>query len=111
VQGVEPEVLEQAEGSVRGPLESMISDEQKAALYRGLDRLKPLDRATLAAFYLRGQSLVQMAREFDTPIGTIKRRLHVARLRLKRQLEGAAAEGTDDVKARKPRRERELACV
>src|SRR5215475_1788165 len=53
VQGVEPEVLEQAEGSVRGPLESMISDEQKAELYEGLSRLKPLDRATLSAFYLR----------------------------------------------------------
>src|SRR5712671_1860161 len=47
VQGVEPEVLEQAEGGNRGPLESMISDEQKAELYRGLDRLKPMDRATL----------------------------------------------------------------
>src|SRR5579885_2326129 len=63
VQGVEPEVLEQAEGRVRGPLESMVCDEQKAELYRGLERLKPLDRATLAAFYLRGKSLVEMARE------------------------------------------------
>src|SRR6516225_8800243 len=91
VQGVEPEVLEQAEGGDRGPLEAMICDEQKAELYRGLATLKPLDRATLQAFYLRGQSLVQMAREFETPIGTIKRRLHVARIRLKRQMERAAA--------------------
>ncbi len=112
VQGVEPEVLEQAEGSVRGPLESMISDEQKAELYEGLSRLKPLDRATLQAFYLRGRSLVQMAQEFETPIGTIKRRLHVARLRLKRVLEGAATEGGGKVKKpKKPRAERELACV
>ena len=114
VQGVEPEVLDQAEGSVRGPLESMICEEQKAALYRGLERLKPLDRATLMAFYLRGQSLIQMSREFETPIGTIKRRLHVARLRLKRQMEAAAEVGDEasgEVKARKPRRQRELACV
>ncbi len=114
VQGVEPEVLDQAEGSVRGPLESMICEEQKAALYRGLERLKPLDRATLMAFYLRGQSLIQMSREFETPIGTIKRRLHVARLRLKRQMEAAAEvaeEASGEVKARKPRRQRELACV
>jgi RNA polymerase sigma-70 factor (ECF subfamily) len=29
-----------------------------------------------------------MAREFEVPTGTIKRRLHVARLRLKEVLEG-----------------------
>src|ERR687885_2826001 len=51
VQGVEPEVLEQAESAGRGPLEAMICDEQKAELYRGLERLKPTDRATLVAFY------------------------------------------------------------
>jgi RNA polymerase sigma-70 factor (ECF subfamily) len=113
VQGVEPEVLEQAEGRVRGPLESMICDEQKAELYRALEKLKPLDRATLAAFYLRGRSLKQMSREFETPVGTIKRRLHVARIRLKRQMERAAAgaEAPGAAKARKPRRRRELACV
>src|SRR5215469_17159560 len=113
-QGVEPAVLEQAEGGVRGPLESMICEEQKAALYRGLERLKPMDRATLMAFYLRGRSLKQMSREFETPVGTIKRRLHVARHRLKRQMERAAAgaaEATGDVTARRPRPERELACV
>ncbi len=106
-------MLEQAEGRVRGPLESMVCDEQKAELYRGLERLKPLDRATLVAFYLRGRSLKQMSREFETPIGTIKRRLHVARNRLKRQMERAAgaAEASADVMARPPRRERELACV
>jgi RNA polymerase sigma-70 factor (ECF subfamily) len=110
VQGVEPEVLEQAESSGRGPLELMFSDEQKAELYRGLERLKPMDRATLVAFYLRGRSLKQMSREFETPIGTIKRRLHVARNRLKRHLERAAA-GLTEAKAPRPRRERELACV
>ena len=108
VQGVEPEVLEQAEGSNRGPLEAMICEEQKAELRRGLEKLKPLDRETLVAFYLRGQSLVQMAQEFETPIGTIKRRLHVARIRLKRQMERAAA---GEAPSRKPRRRRELACV
>jgi len=112
VQGVEPEVLDQAEGGVRGPLESMICEEQKAELYRGLARLKPLDRATLMAFYLRGQSLIQMAREFETPIGTIKRRLPAARNRLKRTRGGPPLfEASDEVKVRKPRRERELACV
>jgi RNA polymerase sigma-70 factor (ECF subfamily) len=105
LQGVEPEVLEQAEAATNSPLDELLRAEQRDALYRGLDRLKEMDRATLAAFYLRGRSLKQMSREFETPIGTIKRRLHVARNRLRRVMErGAAA---------KPRkhRPRELACV
>jgi RNA polymerase sigma-70 factor (ECF subfamily) len=109
VQGVEPEVLEQAQANVRGPLDAMIGDEQKAELYRGMERLKPMDRAALMAFYIRGRSLKQISRELEVPIGTVKRRLHVARIRLKRAMEGAAAGAP--VKVRKPRRQRELACV
>ena len=45
-------------------------------------RLRKMDRETLEAFYVRGQSLAEMAKAFDAPIGTIKRRLHVARKRL-----------------------------
>jgi len=44
-----------------------------------------------------------MSREFETPIGTIKRRLHVARNRLKKALERGVNFKT--------RRQRETACV
>ena len=108
---VDGEVLENAEAAGAGPLEQLVRSEQAAALYRGLDRLKPVDRATLLAFYIRGRSLKQMSREFETPVGTIKRRLHVARNRLKKQLERAAAGGAGEPAARRPRRPRELACV
>ena len=114
IQKVEPEVLENAEAAGATPLEALVKAEQAAELYRGLERLKPVDRATLMAFYIRGRSLKQMSREFETPIGTIKRRLHVARIRLKRQMERAAAgagEASGAVKVRKPRRPRELVCV
>ncbi len=90
LQKVEPAVLENAEASGASPLEALVKAEQAAELYRGLDRLKPIDRATLMAFYIRGRSLKQMSREFETPIGTIKRRLHVARNRLKKVMERAA---------------------
>jgi RNA polymerase sigma-70 factor, ECF subfamily len=103
------EVLDHAEAAGAGPLDQLVQSEQAAALYRGLDRLKPVDRATLLAFYIRGRSLKQMSREFETPVGTIKRRLHVARNRLKKQLERAATGG--EPAARRPRRPRELACV
>jgi RNA polymerase sigma-70 factor (ECF subfamily) len=101
----EPEALERAEAIGNGPLADLVKAEQAAELYRGLERLKPVDRATLVAFYLRGRSLKQMSREFETPVGTIKRRLHVARNRLRKQLERA---GVGDFRLR---RERELACV
>jgi RNA polymerase sigma-70 factor (ECF subfamily) len=41
-----------------------------------------LDRDTLVAFYIDGQSLIEMSNRFAAPIGTIKRRLHTARKRL-----------------------------
>jgi RNA polymerase sigma-70 factor (ECF subfamily) len=101
----EPEALERAEAAGNGPLADLVKSEQAAELHRGLERLKPVDRATLVAFYLRGRSLKQMSREFETPVGTIKRRLHVARNRLRKQLERS---GSADFRAR---RERDLACV
>jgi RNA polymerase sigma-70 factor (ECF subfamily) len=105
---LETEVLENAQAAGATPLETMVKAEQAAELYKGLDRLKPVDRATLLAFYIRGRSLKQMSREFETPIGTIKRRLHVARNRLKKQMERAAG-GAPQTKRARP--DRELACV
>jgi RNA polymerase sigma-70 factor (ECF subfamily) len=114
LQGAEPEFLEQTEAAGVSPLDELVRGEAREELYRGLARLKPADRATLVAFYIRGRSLKQMSREFETPIGTIKRRLHVARNRLREQLEGAAAgatAGPAPQPRRSPRRPRELACV
>jgi RNA polymerase sigma-70 factor (ECF subfamily) len=103
---VDAEALDQAQAAGAGPLDRLVQAEQAAALHRGLERLKPVDRATLTAFYLRGRSLKQMSREFETPVGTIKRRLHVARRRLKKAMERAAGKANP-----RARWERELACV
>jgi RNA polymerase sigma-70 factor (ECF subfamily) len=103
MQKTEPLALENAEASGASPLEALVKAEQAAELYRGLERLKPIDRATLMAFYIRGRSLKQMSREFETPIGTIKRRLHVARIRLRKAMERGVNYNT--------RRPREPACV
>jgi RNA polymerase sigma-70 factor (ECF subfamily) len=92
---VEAEVLEGA-GEVRDdPLDELIARERAQHLYEGLARLKPLDRETLVAFYLRGRSLVEMAEEVEAPVGTIKRRLHTARKRLKAVLEGRVADASE----------------
>jgi RNA polymerase sigma-70 factor (ECF subfamily) len=113
VQDAEPEVFANTPAVGDTPLEEMVRAEQRRELWSGLDRLKAVDRATLVAFYIRGRSLKQMSREFETPIGTIKRRLHVARKRLRRQMERATAGGPAPRPRRKPGRpqERELACV
>ncbi len=91
VQGVDQEVLQNAPGAGGGPLDQIIRNENQAEIWQGLDRLKELDRDTLVAFYIKGRTLKQMAREFETPVGTIKRRLHVARNRLRTALERSTA--------------------
>jgi RNA polymerase sigma-70 factor (ECF subfamily) len=113
VQKVESEVLENAEALGVTPLDELCRRESASELYRGLDRLKPVDRATLVAFYIRGASLKDMSLEFETPIGTIKRRLHVARNRLKKLLEQPAVASGADAKprTRSSRRSREMVCA
>jgi RNA polymerase sigma-70 factor, ECF subfamily len=69
------------------PLRTMIARERREQVRSGMRKLRALDRQTLTAFYLEGSSLVEMSRQFASPIGTIKRRLHVARKRLARELE------------------------
>lgn len=73
------------------PLGQMLARERSECVRVGLDRLTELDRNTLVAFYFEGQSLVQMSQQFRSPVGTIKRRLHVARKRLAAQLEAFAS--------------------
>jgi RNA polymerase sigma-70 factor (ECF subfamily) len=92
---VETDVLEGAGADRNDPLDELIARERAQRLYEGLARLKPLDRETLVAFYIRGQSLLEMAEDVEAPVGTIKRRLHTARKRLKAVLEGSVADASE----------------
>jgi RNA polymerase sigma-70 factor (ECF subfamily) len=74
-------------GSGESPLDEIVRAEDQGKVHEGLSHLKPLDRAMLEAFYLRSRSLREMSEEFDAPLGTIKRRLHTARQRLRQFLE------------------------
>lgn len=84
---VDQEFLEVTARDEAEPIDAVLSSERKVEVQKGLDRLGELDRRTLVAFYLDGQSLIQMSDAFDAPIGTIKRRLHVARKRLAKECE------------------------
>ena len=84
---VEPHTIDRADTRHEAPYESLVADERCDQLHEGLNRLASMDRSTLVAFYLDGQSLIEMSDEFSAPVGTIKRRLHVARKRLAKELE------------------------
>lgn len=83
-------VFEGATAGGPGPLESVLRSEAQSSVWNGLARLNELDRDTLVAFYVTGETIREMAERFDTPEGTIKRRLHVARNRLRAKLEASA---------------------
>jgi len=68
------------------PLTQALAGERKTKVRAGLRRLRAMDRQTLVAFYVEGQSLHEMSDKFRSPLGTIKRRLHVARKRLAKEL-------------------------
>ncbi|WP_435006618.1 RNA polymerase sigma factor [Tundrisphaera lichenicola] len=89
---VDAQILEASGEQGIDPLEELIARERAQRLWDGMSRLKTLDRETLVAFYIQGQSLVEIAERLDTPIGTIKRRLHTARKRLKFELQSNAAD-------------------
>ncbi len=92
---VDAEVLEAAGEQRQDPLDELIARERAQRLWDGMARLKPLDRETLVAFYIQGQSLIEIADRLDTPIGTIKRRLHTARKRLKAELQAGVADAEE----------------
>jgi RNA polymerase sigma-70 factor (ECF subfamily) len=83
----DPAILAQRDSARNSPLDGLLSGERAEQLRGGLARLRDLDRRTLVAFYFEGQSLLEMSDQFRSPVGTIKRRLHTARNRLREALD------------------------
>ena len=83
---VEPAVVAADCIEFETPLGTLLARERRSQVRLGLGRLRRMDRETLEAFYFQGQSLREMSDEFQSPVGTIKRRLHVARKRLAAEL-------------------------
>ncbi len=89
---VEVGVLEGASHESDEPIDELISQERVERLRAALGRLRSLDREVLDAFYIRGHSLLEIAEDLDVPLGTVKRRLHTARKRLRIELEDSVAD-------------------
>jgi RNA polymerase sigma-70 factor (ECF subfamily) len=81
------DLLKSGSVELRTPLVVLLQHEREDQVHRGLRRLRALDRETLVAFYFDGRSINEMSKKFGSPVGTIKRRLHVARKRLAKELE------------------------
>ena len=87
VTAMEPDLLAATCIVTETPLSKVIDRERDDQVRGGMSRLGDLDRETLEAFYMRHQSLREMSDDFDAPLGTIKRRLHVARKRLSAEVD------------------------
>jgi RNA polymerase sigma-70 factor, ECF subfamily len=92
---VDTGVLEGTYERAQQPVDELITRERAEQLWAALSRLKTLDRESLVAFYIRGLSLVEMAGELEVPLGTIKRRLHTARRRLRLELEASVSDAEE----------------
>ena len=67
----EPQALDASCVELHTPLDAVLANERATQVRGGLARLGELDRHTLEAFYVRGQSLSEMSESFAAPIGTI----------------------------------------
>lgn len=80
---VESDSFDGRTSAVDSPLDQMLRQETIEQLRAGLSQLGDIDRQTLWAFYFEGATLKEMSDQFQSPVGTIKRRLHTARGRLR----------------------------
>jgi RNA polymerase sigma-70 factor (ECF subfamily) len=88
---IDQEILEATAQTQQDVESALVREETRKRLHEQLAQLKELDRATLVAYYIDQQSMIQMAEHFGAPIGTIKRRLHTARQRLAEACQDLAA--------------------
>lgn len=75
-----------ADSAAESPLLAAMRTEQQAELRGSIARLSELDQQTLQAYYFDGHSVREISRLSGAPEGTVKRRLHSARMRLRDEL-------------------------
>ncbi len=87
----DPMTLEATCLSAGTPEDAAVQREAADGVQAAVAELGQVDRETLKAFYMNGQSLIEMSDAFAAPVGTIKRRLHTARKRLAKRIDMATA--------------------
>jgi len=76
------DLSEVADGAIDRVEEQVRDRERSEQLSRSMQSLSQVDRQALHEFYFEHRSLQEIANRLQIPLGTIKRRLHVARHRL-----------------------------
>lgn len=76
------DLTEVADGAIDRVEEQVRDRERSEQLSRSMQSLSQVDRQALHEFYFEHRSLQEIANRLQIPLGTIKRRLHVARHRL-----------------------------
>jgi RNA polymerase sigma-70 factor, ECF subfamily len=84
------------DGSAREPRQDVHARTQvdevvdKDAISRAFDRLRPQERMILALHHVEERPLGEIARSLGIPVGTVKSRLHYARIALEKAMEAEA---------------------
>ncbi|MGH7940200.1 MAG: RNA polymerase sigma factor, partial [Limisphaerales bacterium] len=81
------EIPEAPDESMDAPNEILIRGEQEAEFMSALDQLPPRHRSVLLLHFLEDFPLEEIARVTETPIGTVKSRLHYAKKSLRKLME------------------------
>jgi len=71
----------------REPLEELITTEEAERVRRELAYLTKTYREVLVRYYMKGESVVEIAKELGVPEGTVKSRLYLGRNQMKRGME------------------------
>jgi RNA polymerase sigma-70 factor (ECF subfamily) len=77
-----------ARDAPEAPVHAAVRDEMCEVVRAALAALPPRGRETAQLFYLGELDCPEVARRLDVPIGTVKRRLHDARKKLRELLSG-----------------------
>ena len=80
------EVLARLADPAAGPHGMAEAEESRRRVWRALEELPPVQRAAIVQRYYLGLSEAEMSERGESPLGTIKRRLHDARRRLSKLL-------------------------
>ena len=68
------------------PERKMEERELQELIYEAVGKLEIRQRSALVLFYLQGFSLQEIAEIMECPVGTVKSRLHYARINLRKEL-------------------------
>ncbi len=94
------EHCERQESKVAGPQAELERGELREQVLAAIRKLSKTQRETTTLFYINGYSVAAVASIQEVPVGTVKRRLHEARKRLKEEMMGMVE---DVLKAEAPK--------